>query len=154
MKTFARALLPLLVLPLAACSTLSGGSSKTGQDLAANGPTVVDARTNPGTFELNKQLQATSPTEVLAEVKDFMSKITEVKLRFVNALLEVPMTNIGGSTWRAVLTPEQLKQLAVGGQTMNYQAQVIATNEDGITNVSQQALNVSVKAPDLATDVG
>src|SRR5689334_18945871 len=73
--------------------------SKTGQDLASNGPTVVDARTQPETIKLNQSLQATEGAEVLADVKDFTAKVTDVKLRFVRVPLEVPMKNIGGTTW-------------------------------------------------------
>ena len=156
MKTRTQALsllVPMFLAFASGCSTFKGKSTSA-NDLAANGPTIVGARTNPGTFELNRNLQPAGPTEILAEVKDFTSSISEVRVRFVNVPMEVPMTHIGGSTWRAELTPAQLKMLAVGGQTMEYQVNVIAKNADGQTAVSHEPLQVSVKSPDLAQPTG
>jgi len=157
MKTRTQALsvlFPVFLALASGCSTFGKGNKTSANDLAANGPTIVDARTNPGTFELNRNLQAAGPTEILAEVKDFTSNIDEVRLRFVNVPMEIPMKNIGGSTWRAELSAEQLKKLAVGGQTMQYQVNVIAKNADGQTAVSREPIQVSVKAPDMAQPTG
>ena len=137
---------------LAACS--STGKSKSGQDLATTGPTIVDVKTNPGTFEVNRNFQPNRPPEIIAEVKDFTSPVSDVRIRFVNVPMEIPMEHVAGTTWRAVLTPEQLKQLAVGGQTMNYQVRVVAKSSDGMTTTSADTTNVAVKTPSLATDVG
>ncbi len=134
------------------CSTIKG--EKSAQNLNSNGPTVVSVTSRPGTVELNQQLQPQQKAEIVAEVKDFTSKITDVNLRFLNVPMTLPMTHVGGTTWSASLSPEQLKVLAVGGQTINYTANVIARNEDGQTAVSQDPVTVSVKTPDLTQPVG
>jgi hypothetical protein len=157
MKTLSTAklvkiLLPVTVLALGACSTLRG--EKTGQDLASSGPTVLNPRANPSVIELNSNFQPKQPAEVLADVKDFTSPITDVKLRFNHAPLEVPMEHVQGSTWRAMLSPEQVKTLAVGGQTTRYDANVIARNQDGQTASSKNPVEIVVKAPDLAQNTG
>jgi hypothetical protein len=144
--------LPIALTALGACSSV--GKSKSGDQIAAQGPTVLDARTNPGTFELNSAYQPTQPAEILAEVKDFSSNIKDVRLRFVHVPLEIPMKHVEGSTWRAQLSPNQLKSLAVGGQTMNYQVNVIARSADGMVATSSEPLKVAVSAPDLSQNKG
>lgn len=129
---------------------MKGGSSEAELAAANNGPAVVSAKTEPGTIELNRDLQPTRPAEVVADIKDFTSKITEVKLQFANIPLEIPMENVGGSTWRAQLSPRQLEMLAVSGRTTRYEANVIAKNEDGKTAMTKNPVEVAVKAPDLA----
>lgn len=148
-------LVPLIALSLtsAACSGL-GKKGKSGEELAATGPTVVTARANPETIELNKNFQTMNPAEIVAEVKDFSSKVTEVRVRFVRVPMEVQMQNIGGSTWRAQLTPQQLRTLAVGGETMTYEANIVARNEEGLVAISRQPVDIVVKAPDLAQKMG
>jgi len=128
---------------------MQGG--KSGQDLARTGPTVLNARVNPSTIELNRNMQPSQAPEILAEVKDFNSKITEVKLRFIHAPMEISMQNVGGTTWKATLSPEQVKALAVGGQTMRYEANIIARNEDGDMSVSSDPVEVAVKTPDMGS---
>jgi hypothetical protein len=131
-----------------ACSTSRGPS--TGADLSASGPTVVSVQSKPSTIELTRELAPTEPgASVVAEVKDFTSAVSEVNLRFINVPLSIPMTYLGGTTWQAQLTPEQLKILAVGGRTMSYAANVIARNEEGQTAVSSEPVTVAVKTPDL-----
>ena len=142
------------LMAFAGCTTGPLAKGKSGQDLTSNGPNIVDVKSNPGTIELNRSLQPVGPSEVLAEVKDFTSNITEVTLRFIHVPLEVKMEHIGGTTWRAQLTPEQLKTLAVGGQTMRYEANVIAKNEEGQTATTSQPVQVAVKAPDMAQPTG
>lgn len=150
--TFAISPLILGLVFAAGCSTFQG--EKTGQDIAVSGPTVIDARTNPATFELNNRLQPVNRAEIYADVKDFNSEVSQVKLRFLHVPLEIPMEKVAGTTWRAVLSPEQLKTLAVSGQTMRYQANVIATNENGQVATSPTPLDVAVKAPDPSQVTG
>ena len=121
-------------------------------DIAAanSGPTVVSARAEPGTIELNRDRQPTRPAEVIADIKDFTSKVTDVKLQFTNLPLEIPMENIGGSTWRAQISPRQLEMLAVSGRTTRYEANVIVRNEDGKTGMSKNPVEVAVKAPEVS----
>ena len=130
------------------------GQSESSQNLSANGPTILNARLQPSTIELNTKLQPHQPAEVLAEVKDFNSNISDVKLRFIHVPLEIQMKNIGGTTWRAVLTQKQLQLLAVSGKTMNYEANVIAKNEAGQTAVSSDPVMVAVKTPEVVQTYG
>jgi hypothetical protein len=148
MKT---SLIALSVLALASsCASLTGKNTTSGENLSAAGPTVMEARANPGTVELNDNLQARQRAEVLADVKDFSSKVRDVKLRFTHVPIELSMDNVAGTTWRAEISPDQLKQLAVSGSTMKYEAQVIATNEKGQVATSREPVTIQVKAPDLA----
>jgi hypothetical protein len=78
--------------------------------------------------------------------------VTDVQLQFVNAPLVVPMQKIGGTTWRAELTPDQLRKLAVNGKTMKYRATVVAHDSSGLV-VSSKPLELAIAAPS-ATDVG
>ncbi|MBC7692246.1 MAG: hypothetical protein H7222_10795 [Methylotenera sp.] len=130
-----------------ACSTLKG--EKSAANIATTGPSVVSAKSQPSTFELDRQMNPTSGADVVAEVKDYSSNIAEVNLRFIHVPMTVPMTHVGGTTWTAHFTAEQLKVLAVGGQTIAYDANVIARNEDGQTAVGAETVKVAVKAPDL-----
>jgi len=126
---------------------MAGESAK---DLSSNGPTILNERVFPSTIELNRALQPIQKTEIVADVKDFRSEISNVKLRFLHAPFEVPMSNIGGTTWRGTLTPNQLRELAVSGKTITYEANIIAQSKDGRTAVSEKPLSVEIKTPDIA----
>ena len=145
-------ILPIAVITMSGCATLRG--EKGGEDIAATGPTVINVRTNPGTIELDRSFRPMKGAEVLADVKDFTAKVTDVRLRFQHAPLEIPMQHVGGTTWRAQLTPEQLKLLAVSGQTISYDATIIARDENGKVAMSKDPVKVAVKAPELAQPVG
>ncbi len=148
-KNFA-AIALFLVAGITGCSSMSGTKSDAGKDISATGPTVLNERVMPGTVELDKSLQSKEPVQVVADVKDFQAPVTDVKLQFLHVPLTVPMEKVGGSTWSATLSPEDLRQLAVSGQTMSYQAQVIATNESGNIGTSADPVSISVKTEDLA----
>ena len=141
-----------IVIAAAGCSTFGGGS-KSSQDISASGPTILNARTSPGTFDLNGQFQSAQSAAVLADVKDFTGKINSVTLRFVHAPLEIPMEQISDTTWRAVLNPQQLRLLAVSGQTIKYDANIVARDENGQVAVNEKPLVIAVKAPDVSKDV-
>lgn len=145
-------LLAAAALTTSSCSTIQGKES--GEKIASSGPTVLFARTQPGTIELDRDLVPIQSAQVLADVKDFKSKITDVKLQFQNVPLEVPMENIGGTTWRAVLSPRQLELLAVSGKTIKYDAQVVARNEEGQVGMSEKPVQVAIKAPDISKKTG
>jgi hypothetical protein len=134
-----------------ACSSMPGSNSTSAKDLAVNGPSIINARTVPETIELSTDLRPQQPAEILADVKDFNSQISDVKLRFLHAPIEVPMRNIGGTTWRATLTNSQLRMLAVSGKTMSYDAQIIAQNANGQSSTTQNPVEVQIKTPDLST---
>lgn len=144
----------MAVVAGAGCSSMGGGDKTDSQDLSQTGPSIVNARLSPEKIELNRQFAPPQPVEVLAEVKDFTSPISDVKLRFLRVPMEIPMKHVNGTTWRAELTPQQLKTLAVGGQTITYQANVIARNENGQIAVSREPIDVAVAAPDLAQPTG
>lgn len=148
-KTVSKSIAPILVsfslVLLAGCAS----GSKASQEIAVSGPSVLDAKTNPGTFDLNSNLEPVSLTQVVANVKDFSNKVTDVRIRFVHVPLEIPMKEVSPSTWVATLSSTQLKQLGVNGHTMKYEANVIARDNQGQTGISKQPLEISVRAPDL-----
>ena len=139
----------LIAMCAMGCST-----SGTGKDIEAHGPTVLNARVSPGTIDLNPDLRPKVPGEILADVKDFDANVTDVRVRFKDVPLEVPMQRLAGSTWRAVLTQRQIKQLAVSGSTMKYSVDIIAKDDAGRTAVSPKPIEVAVKTPELATSAG
>ena len=114
---------------------------------SSSGPTVLFAHTEPGTIDVNRDLQPLRTATITADVKDFKSRITDVKLEFSKIPLEIPMKNTSGSTWKAELTPRQIEMLAVLGKTMKYEVQVIAKNEDGQISMSLKPVEVEVRAP-------
>jgi hypothetical protein len=143
----------LLVFSLLAASSCSFGQKK-GESLAPSGPTVVSVRANPSTVELDRDYNARTSAEILAEVKDFTGPVSEVRLNFTNAPLQIPMEHVSGTTWRATLSPEQLRSLAVGNQTTTYKADVSARSASGATAVSERPVQISVKGPDISKDQG
>ncbi len=141
-----KTLIPAAALVLTtACSTLSG--DKSGEDLSQSGPTVVSAQVQPENIQLGEDWQVEQTPTITAEIKDFTASVDDVRLRFLRAPLEITMTQVGGTTWQANLTPEQVRMLAVGGETMKYEANIIARNEDGRIAVSQEPVTISVQAP-------
>ncbi len=136
------------------CSNMPKTGGDESKELSYTGPTILNPRTIPEKVELNKNLQPSQPVQVLADVKDFRSPITSVKLKFINVPLELPMQRMAGTTWSVRVPPERLKDLAVAGQTMNYDATIIATNEKGQEAVSSKNVVVSVAAPELVHSTG
>ena len=63
------------------------------------------------------------------------------------------MENIGGTMWRAELTPQELQMLAVSGKTVKYNANVVAKNADGEMSKALP-VTVAVKAPDYTHQFG
>lgn len=135
----------------AGCSTTG---EKSGEDIAATGPTVVDVKISPETVELNQSLEPMQTAEIVADVKDFTSRVTDVRLRFLRAPLEIPMQHVGGTTWRAQLSSEQLRLLAVGGKTIRYETNIIAKNEQGKVAVSPEPVEVAIKTPEMTRRAG
>ncbi|MCM2277892.1 MAG: hypothetical protein NDJ89_07420 [Oligoflexia bacterium] len=142
--------------PLSSCSTVKKitGQEKSAEEMKAAGPTVLNSRVEPGTIELTRDLKPRQPVEVLAEVKDFSGQVKDVRLRFVDVPIEVPMKNVAGSTWSAALPDNLVKKLAVGNQTTTYEANIYAKNDKGKVGVSKDPLKVAVKAPDLSKRAG
>lgn len=138
-----------LVCVMAGCSSAQQGPVPI--QLSANGPTVINARPEPGVIVLNSDMQPMNPAQVIADVKDFKSRVTDVRLKFLDVPLEVPMENIGGTAWRAELTPQELQMLAVSGKTVKYRAIVVAKNANGDKSPAMEPLFVAVKAPQRAT---
>jgi hypothetical protein len=111
---------------------------------------ILTARTEPGTIELNRDLQPLRVPVVQADVRDFHSKVKEVMLEFDNIPVTVPMKNVGGDTWEVELDDRALEMMAVSGQTTKYGAEIIAVNEDGKKGLSEKPVEIAVKAPRLA----
>ncbi len=148
-KTHFFAVISLALLAnLTGCASLSG-QPESGKDIASTGPTIMNARTTPATIQLNQNLLPTEKPAITADVKDFNHKIADVKLKFIHVPVEVPMENLGGTTWRATLSTEQLQLLAVTGRTVRYEANVVASNDKGQTAISQTPITISIKAPEL-----
>jgi hypothetical protein len=141
--------LSLAALAAAGTSCSSMPRAESSQDISVLGPTVLDAHAVPGTIELNRDLQPMQPAQVVAQVKDFKSEISSVQLRFQHVPLEIPMHLVGGSTYSAELTPNQVQMLAVSGRTVQYSAMVIAHDSAGKVGTSSQPVTVSIKSPQL-----
>ncbi|MCM2324150.1 MAG: hypothetical protein NDJ90_12895 [Oligoflexia bacterium] len=147
----------LLALSLVSCSTfkkVTGSDEESGAEIQASGPTVLNPRISPETIELTGELQPRQTPEVLAEVKDFSGKVNDVRLRFVDVPIEVKMKKVGESTWRASLSNELVKKLAVGDQTTTYEANIYARDDKGKVAVSKEPLKVAVKAPSFGKRAG
>jgi len=140
------------LLALNGCSSMPG-ATESSKEISATGPTILNVRLEPSTVELNRNLQAIKQPEVMADVKDFRSKVTHVTLKFRHVPMEVAMQNIGGTTWRAILTPEQLQTLAVSGKTINYDATISARNQEGQVVESSSPITIAIKAPDISQNV-
>lgn len=115
---------------------------------------MLNPRTQPGTIELDRDLLPTTSAEVLADVKDLSSNVNDVRVRFAHVPIEVPMTNVGATTWRATLSARELQLLAVPGRTMTYDANIVAKDEAGQTSVSKNTVQVAIKAPDQVNSGG
>lgn len=149
----ASAILALGSLALTNCSSPQM-AGQAGTQLSASGPSILNEQVYPKTIELNTRLQPVTPAQVTADVKDFRSNVTNVRLRFLHVPLEVPMENIGGTTWRATLSSKELSNLAVSGQTISYDANIIAQSADGKTAESPKPVTISIKAPDISKATG
>ena len=137
-----------LVLQLAGCSSMPW-NKESGEQIAVSGPTILNAHTEPGTFELNKQLKASETNKVVADVKDFQSKVVDVKLNFTEIPISISMKNVGGSTWVGSLSPDQLKRLAVSGKNMKYEARIEAKDESGKIATSKDTVKISILTPEI-----
>lgn len=114
------------------------------------GPSILYVRTAPGPIDLNRNFEPARPAEVLADIKDYSSKINDVKLQFVGVPLEISMEKVSPTTWRARLQQQQLELLAVSGQTIRYEAHVIASDEDGRKATTKIPVDLSIRAPEIA----
>jgi hypothetical protein len=151
------------ILACASALTLSvallGGCahSRTQDELrqqASRGPVILNPRSNLNTVELNRFLQAKQPQQFFAEIQDFNSPVVEAKIRMAGTAIEIPMEKIGGTTWRAQLSDDQLKHLAISGQKMEYKASVIARDQNGAVASSKDPISVTVTAPQFEPDAG
>ncbi|OFY99724.1 MAG: hypothetical protein A2Z97_05020 [Bdellovibrionales bacterium GWB1_52_6] len=129
----------------------AGVQGNSGKDISPSGPTVINQRAVPDSIEIGKDMATPKAPEFLADIKDFNAQVSDVRVRFLHVPLEVPMQNIGGTTWRASLTPRQVQDLAVSGESMRYEANIIATNTDGQTAVSTSPVSITIKAAEVAS---
>lgn len=138
----------LFLFQLTGCSSMPWNKESAGE-IATSGPTVLNAHTEPGTFELNKQLKPSETNKVVADVKSFKATVAEVKLNFIEIPLSIPMKNVGGTTWVAEMSADQLKRLAVSGKTMKYEARVEVKDASGKTATSKDPVEILIKTPDI-----
>ncbi len=136
----------LVVMTSAGCSS-SPVSGPTSKDLAYDGPTIIDAKLEPSTIELNRDLKMNN-AQVVAEVADYGAKVKSVTLDFKDIPLKIPMKHLKASTWTATFTEKQLEKLAVNGKTMKYEAKIIAKDANGRSAESRDTITIAVKAPD------
>ncbi len=134
---------------ITSCSSASRTSQTSAEELSTTGPTILNVRTEPGTFEVTRELSPLQAPVILADVKDLTSKVQSVRLQFQRVPIVIDMKRVAGTTWQATLTPEQIRQLAVSGETMNYRATITARNALGRSGESA-ALDVRVKAPEVS----
>jgi hypothetical protein len=148
MKRFHSSTLALAILFLLLSAGCSSGPELTRSEPGA--PTILTTRSNPGTIELNRDLQPIQTPVVQADVKDFKSQVTEVTLEFANIPVTLPMKRVNGDTWEAELDDRVLEMMAVSGQVTKYDAKVIAKNADGKIGLSDNPVEIAIKAPQLA----
>ncbi|MEN9723652.1 MAG: hypothetical protein RJB38_1638 [Pseudomonadota bacterium] len=130
------------------CSSSPFHSSTDSQELSPSGLTILNPRTEPGTFETTRDLKPIDPPVVLAEVKDITGNLTEVHLQIENSSVRVPMTRVAGTTWRGKLTDRQLQTLAINGKTLKYQGTIHARN-DRFRKTASARIEIRVKAPQV-----
>jgi hypothetical protein len=140
----------IAALSIAGCSSSEKATDPATPEFADKGPTVLNVVTQPGVVELDQNFQPAQRTMITADIKDFNHEVTDVRLRFREIPLELPMIKVGGTTWRAELSANQLQQLAISGKTVRYTADVMAWNDQGDSNQSERPISVSVKGPDIA----
>jgi hypothetical protein len=139
-----------LLASLLAASLLAGCSSAEKEiqpEFTAGQPTIINAYATPSTVVLNRDLHPSQPAKVVAEVKDFGAMVTDVRLRFRDVPLEIPLDHVIGSTWQAELTPRQLQALSVRGKTARYEADVIAHDDKGEEARSEGTVALLIRTP-------
>lgn len=109
----------------------------------------MNPRVEPGTVELNTQLMPQQPARITADVKDFRATVQEVRLKFVDVPITIPMEQATGTTWSAQIPQSQLRQLAVAGKTVKYEAQIIARNDKGQVATGKDTVEIKIKTPKL-----
>ncbi len=150
----------LMLASVSAASLLAGGctsSAKTQKEelqAAVNAPLILNPRSSPEEIELNRFLQPKEPQYFLADVQDLASPVKEVRLRLGGTLIDIPMQRVGGTTWRAELSSDQIKRLAMSGRTIEYKARVIARDERGAVSTSKDVALIRVTAPKFDDDMG
>ncbi len=140
----------LVMIAASGCSTLKGGNTKSGEEIAMTGPTIVQAKAEPKVFQLDQSLAPIQQASVFADIKDFSANLEDVRLRFIHVPLELKMHRLAGSTWQASIPADALKKLAVSGQTMKYQIDVVARDANGHVATTKTPLEIAVKAPEAA----
>jgi len=143
-------LLSELLLGLALLTTACSSGPAPLKQSEPGSPIILTTRAEPGTIELNRDLQPIRAPRIQVDIEDLHSKVTEVTLEFENVPLTVPMTHVSGSTWEVQLDDHALEMMAVSGQTTQYGAQITAINADGKRALSEKPVQIAVKAPQLA----
>ena len=139
-----------LTLAISGCASNRTAPSNS----ASEGPRIIESRVQPEKIELNNYFQAKQPNQIFAEVQDWKSEVNNVHVQFLNVPMNIPMQRVSGTTWRAELSTDQLKKLAVSGKTMKYRANIIAQDANGLVSSSYKPVEISVEAPDAVQNSG
>jgi hypothetical protein len=133
-------------LAVSGCSSLG---AKSPENFAYTGPTVLETRADPTTFQLNDDLNPKTTDQVVTTVKDYGSKVTDVRLRFKRVPITVVLKRGEGDQWVGNFSKTDLQRLAVAGETMKYDATIIAKNEKGEVATSRSPLSIYVETPQV-----
>ena len=122
---------------------------------------IVDVKAQPEYTQLDENFGVTRTVKVFADVKSFLSSLEKVtlkltpsaemddNLKFFTGPLEIPMKHLGGTTWKAELSDEVLKALAISGEHLKFDGNVVAVNKKGDIAVSGAPVDVIVESPPL-----
>jgi hypothetical protein len=150
--------LPFLV-GIALLSSACAATSKTEAHprIAPGGPAILNPRAQPGFVDLRNRPAMGGKPEISAEVLDARSRIDTVRLRlyfsdgvderirYFKAPLDIEMKPVGGAKWHAILDDRQLNLLAIAGESLTYNARVIARDEQGRVCVSNTPFEVTIR---------
>ncbi len=134
-----------------------GGVATSGMPIAP--PVIANPRVVPNVVILGPRLDAAQPVNVYVDIKSLGSNLDKVKLRlyfasdtdqrlkFFERPVSVDMKHLEGSTWRAELSDNELKKLAINGESLKYEGHIIAQNDQGQTTVSSETITFTIQAP-------
>jgi hypothetical protein len=127
---------------------LLASSKEVKPEFEAGEPAIIQAYASPSTVVLNRDLHPSQPAKIVAEVKDFGAVVTDVRMKFRDVPMEIPLDHLMGSTWQAELTPRQLQQLSVAGKTARYEGDIIAHDDKGKEAKSDGTVSLLIRTPD------
>lgn len=148
------------------CSTSQTTQQQRQLEAKGSPPVVTNPRVEPKQVNLSEDLSSGRPVDILADVKTFDSPVDQVKMRlnfapstdqnvrFFKRPVEVELHRQVGTTWRARLSPSELRALAINGETITYLGQIYAKNDRGQITVSGQPVEFTIQAPPVSQGRG